>query len=523
MKKSISALILLLFAAVTCFSQSLRQSTYLQILENLASGLKLELSFSSDQVSLSDSTDFQFNLNADSCILELQEQANLKITKTETHLIIASKAPFYLNLKGKVIDAKTGELLPYANILIESAGSGTITNTEGEFDFKIYGRFAGSIIHFSFLGYETQKLEILNTDNENLLIRMNPKPYLLGDIYVLPPGTKAVDIVKKAVKNIKRNYARTTTQMEAFYRNTNYKDSAALQLIEAALLIGDKGISKPIETTKIQIQEIRKSTNYLVPLDKKQELFVKAMENAFGHKNIIYNSYNNSVRLHNADWWYQPLTNYENFIYQFAGFEWLDSVRVYKIKFIYNVLWPDGTRASESKNSESAGYIYINSKDWGILKTEGWTKFFGEHSKKFTGKQESVIGKSETVYQKINGKYYLKYKSGTTSPNGKFMIYENPDAPENEKIIKENQWAEYLLLITKVITDKKEMDKIRYREKLDRDDNLYKTRYPYNSEFWTNYNTLKQNPVEEKFIKEMEWEKSLDIQFEENSSNDAKN
>jgi hypothetical protein len=27
--------------------------------------------------------------------------------------------------------------------------------------------------------------------------------------------------------------------------------------------------------------------------------------------------------------------------------------------------------------------------------------------------------------------------------------------------------------------------------------------------------------VEEKFIKEMEWEKSLDIQFEENSSNDA--
>jgi hypothetical protein len=196
-------------------------------------------------------------------------------------LIVASKAPFYLNLKGKVIDAKTGELLPYANILIESAGSGTITNTEGEFDFKIYGRFAGSMVHFSFLGYETQKLEIPNTDNENLLIRMNPKPYLLGDIYVLPPGTQAVDIVKKAVKNIKRNYHRSTIQMEAFYRNTSFSNGKASQLIEAALLIEDKGIDNTSNSTKIELQEIRKSSNYLIPQPKKYEIF----EKFWGHKN----------------------------------------------------------------------------------------------------------------------------------------------------------------------------------------------------------------------------------------------
>jgi hypothetical protein len=62
MRKSITTLILLLFTAISCYSQSLQQTTYLQILENLASGLKLELSFSSDLVSLSDSTDFQFSL-----------------------------------------------------------------------------------------------------------------------------------------------------------------------------------------------------------------------------------------------------------------------------------------------------------------------------------------------------------------------------------------------------------------------------------------------------------------------------
>ncbi|MCG6190166.1 carboxypeptidase-like regulatory domain-containing protein [Maribellus maritimus] len=45
--------------------------------------------------------------------------------------------PAFIHLQGKVVDAETGELLPYANILIEQARTGTITNTNGEFDFKI--------------------------------------------------------------------------------------------------------------------------------------------------------------------------------------------------------------------------------------------------------------------------------------------------------------------------------------------------------------------------------------------------
>ena len=520
MKRILNLFILNVLVTSFGFTQTAQKTTFLNVLNSLAKTNNLELSYSSDLVNLNDSTEFVFSKNLDSCIVQVEKLSRLKIQINNSHLIVLP-IPKLIHLSGLVIDSNTKETLPHAHLLIKNDGAGTITNQEGKFDFKISSQMAGNEIQFSFLGYKNGSFKIPNSDIDSVIVELEPKPYTLSDIYILPKGTQAVDFVKKAVKNIKRNYHRSTIQMQAFSRITNYKDSAALQLIEAALLIEDKGISKPIETTRIQIQEIRKSTNYLVPLDKKQGLFVKAMENAFGHMNIIYNSYNNSVRLYNADWWYQPLTNYENFIYEFAGFEWLDSVRVYKIKYIYNILWPDGVRASERKTAESAGYIYINSKDWGIIKTEGWLKLFGEHSKKFTGKQESVIGKSETVYQKINGKYYLKYKSGTTSPNGKIMIYENPDAPENEKIVKENQWAEYLLLITKVITDKKEMDKIRYREKLDRDENLYKTRYPYNSEFWTNYNTLKQNPVEEKFIKEMEWEKSLDIQFEENSSNDA--
>lgn len=519
MRKSITTLILLLITVISCFSQSLQQSTYLQILENLASGLKLELSFSSDLVSLSDSTDFQFSFNVDSCILELQEQAGLKITKTETHLIVASKAPFYLNLKGKVIDAKTGELLPYANILVESAGSGTITNTEGEFDFRIQGRFAGSLVLFSFLGYETLKLEIPNTDNENLLIKMNPKPYLLGDIYVLPRGTQAVDIVKKAVKNIKRNYHRSTIQMEAFYRNTNFSNGKASQLIEAALLIEDKGIDNTYSSTKIELQEIRKSSNYLIPKPKKFEI----LEKVWGHKNFIHRCYNkNMVRFYKENWWFKPLMEYQDFKYEFEGILWLDSVKVYKIKYIWNAMLPDGKRVTERENtSEIGGYFYITVKDYAILKIEKKTWHHKNSPwNKLENNQQSKTP-SEICYQKINGKYYLKYISGVTAPNGSFGEFENDNGNLEDLIIINRQWAEEIFLVTQIQTDRKEFDKIKYREKLVSDENSYRKNYPYDAGFWKNYNVLKQNPVEEKFIKDMEWEKSLDIQFEENSSNDV--
>ncbi len=497
-----------------------QNQTYLNVIQSLASKQNLDVSYSPELVNLSEETDFSFSENTEICLAQLEKQAGIRISKTESHLIITPAPPTLIEIRGTVTDANSGETLPYAHLLLKKAGTGTITNSKGIFSFKILGRFAGDEITFSFLGYEntTFLIPFLNTDSIN--IKMTPKPYNLADVYVLPNGNEAIDIVKRAVKNIKRNYDRNTHQMEAFYRNTNYRDTTATQLIDAALLIEDKGIMHPTSTTKIELEEIRKSTNYQVPMDKKHKAAIKIMEGYFGgHRNTFYRSYGNYVRIYRDDWWYQPLTDYETFKYEFEGFEWMDSIKVYKIRFTYDALWLDGRRASESKNSDDGGFIYINSEDWAILKMEHWWKVISENNLRNFTIKENYISKNEMGYQKINGKYYLKYTSGFASPNGTSFVYKNPDAPDKEKVIKERQYAETTLLVTKVITDKKEMDRIRYREKLAKDENSYETQYPYNPEFWNNYNILKENPVEERFIREMEWEKSMDVQFEENSSN----
>ncbi len=518
MKQVLNILILNALATTLCFAQPIQKTTFFNVLTNIAKTNSLELSYSSDLVNLNDSTCFVFSMNIDSCIIQVEKLTHLKIKTNTSHLIILP-APKLIHLSGLVIDSKTKETLPHAHLLIKNTGSGTITNIEGKFDFKISSLMAGNDIQFSFLGYKNGAFAIPDMDADSIIIEMEPKPYTLNDIYVLPNGTEAVDFVKRAVKNIKRNYHRSTIQMEAFYRNTSFSNGKASQLIEAALLIEDKGIDNTSTSSKIELQEIRKSSNYLIPMPKKYEI----LENFWGHKNFIHRCYNkNMVRFYRTDWWFEPLTEYNNFKYEFEGSLWLDSVKVYKIKYIWDAMLPDGKRVTEhEKHGETGGYFFINAKDYGILKIEQFSTYAQKRNEKFD------VNKSqrpyEIAYQKINGKYYLKYISGYTSPNGSFFEFEDLSVPTKDLKIKTWQWAEEILLVTQIHTDRKEFDKIKYREKLSRDENSYKTNYPYNAEFWRNYNVLKENPIEEKFIKEMEWEKSMELQFEENASNHVEN
>lgn len=513
-----------IFVAVFCSTLQTQKRSYLDVLKSLASAENLELSYSPELVDLSETTSFKFSENTDTCLAELENHADIRISKTESHLIIVPAPPAIIELRGIVTDAQSGETLPYAHLLLKKTGSGTISNRQGIFSFKIAGKFAGEAITFSFLGYENTTMRVPYQNNDSLRVKMQAKPYTLADVYVLPNGNTAVDIVKRAVKNIKRNYHRTPAQIEMFYRNTNFRDSVASQLIEAVLLVEDKGITKPYSTTKVELKEARKSTNYLTPLSERWKKGRKIMEKMFGgHRNMFHRAVaSNMVRQYKTDWWYKPLTDYETFKYEFEGFEWMDSVKVYKIKFIYDALWTNGKRASEIKNSEDAGFIYISSEDWGILRIEKYWKLFGEKAKKWK-EPGDYLAKSEIDYQKVNGKYYVKYYKARTAPNGAFSVYENPDAPDKEKKIKERQWAEETLLVTQVTTNRKQFDKIKYREKLAKDENSYEVNYPYNAEFWKNYSVLKENPVEAHFIEEMEWEKSMDVQFEENSTNAENN
>ena len=59
----------------------------------------------------------------------------------------------YIDLKGKVVDAKSGDGISSAQLMIEGSNISTVTNSEGEFILKIPSDLLNSRITVSFLGY----------------------------------------------------------------------------------------------------------------------------------------------------------------------------------------------------------------------------------------------------------------------------------------------------------------------------------------------------------------------------------
>ncbi|MCT4589700.1 MAG: carboxypeptidase-like regulatory domain-containing protein [Carboxylicivirga sp.] len=494
-------------------------------LDSIAQLNQLELCFSEDMVNLQQTIyPPSDSLSLEVYIKQVAYESHLDIQLKGNNLIITNPNEQTILLSGKLMDLNSNESLPFAHILQRDWGTGSITNAEGGFELHVPSILCGLPLEFSCMGYADTTIVIPHQDSLNLQIVLRPKPYNLNEVLVLPNGNTAEDLVRMATKRIKRNYHRKTAQMDAFYRQTGFRDSTFVQLFEAALLIEDKGIDMPPSTSKVKIKEVRKSQNYYIPMDAKHKWAFEKMEKYFGgHQNVFYRAYSNPVRGYKVSWWYKPLTDYEDFKYEFEGAMWMDTVKVYKIKYEYDRLYISGKRASELSSSFDGGYIYINASDYGILKINRMWSFPKSHKNKDLAIRDDKMADTEYSFQKINGKYYLKYVSSLDCPQGKFTIYENPKADNKDKVIKSRQWAESILVITNVVTERQQRERIRQRELLDKHENSFETNYPYNPEFWDNYSMIKQKPLPGKAIEDLEWEKSLELQFEENSTANVEN
>ncbi|MCL3780367.1 carboxypeptidase-like regulatory domain-containing protein [Prolixibacteraceae bacterium JC049] len=511
-------LFLLVFLLIAFFSQAQTQSVR-DILEKVAKEKQLELCYSDDLVALDDSIDWpDNNWETDTIFFKLKETTGYQFQISSGNLMIVPREIRKIRLSGMIKDAKSGELLPYTNIVVGNTGMGSISNAIGYFDFKMSDDWTGKELTFSCMGYHAQKFTIPNDDEEGIIIKLEPKPYNINEIVVLPNGNEARDIVARAAKRIKRNGNRRRFQMDAFYRRVSYRDSTVKELLEAALTIKDPGINTSAANIKVNLDQYRKSTNYLIPSEERWAKAFKRMEKYFGgHRNLFYRMlYKDGVRTIKASWWYEPLEEFEDFKYQVESIEWLDTMKVYKIRYTYDRLYPSGKRASELGDDDEGGYIFVNANDYGIMRIDHWWKLGSGKNKSYNLKGV-YFSKSSCVYQKYNGKYYLKYITNLGFPDGKSWIKDDNPDKKKRKIIG-RQYNEEMLVINNIATERKKMKRIRYREWLDRTENSLETKYEYDSAFWANYNVVKLKPLPERAMNELQWEKALEDQFKENST-----
>ena len=110
----------------------------------------------------------------------------------------------FVTIKGKVIDQKTGETLPYCSIAIQNTFSGTSTNEEGEFTLVVTSLPIKLI--FSHIGYKNSVIEV--KDASSLLIELTPYVNQLMAV-TLNANTKkdriAIGYAQKAFINLKNS------------------------------------------------------------------------------------------------------------------------------------------------------------------------------------------------------------------------------------------------------------------------------------------------------------------------------
>ncbi|MEO8762013.1 MAG: DUF5686 family protein, partial [Bacteroidia bacterium] len=104
-------------------------------------------------------------------------------------------------IKGRIIDVKTNQGLPFVSLQIKNTQTGTLTDIDGKFTLDIPANINAEI-QITYLGYLPQTLVISSFQNpEKISIKLTPQAFSLQEISVHATENPAHRIIKMATKN----------------------------------------------------------------------------------------------------------------------------------------------------------------------------------------------------------------------------------------------------------------------------------------------------------------------------------
>ena len=133
-------------------------------------------------------------------------------------------------IEGVVKDKAQHGPLPYANVFLQHSGTGTATNTLGNFRLIVPRAYKGDSIVVSFIGFKTQVIP-LDDKVGSQIIYLEEQATSLQEVVV--KGYSARTLVDMAINKIPYNYRQKAYRSEGFYRVTSQKDREYIHLSEA--------------------------------------------------------------------------------------------------------------------------------------------------------------------------------------------------------------------------------------------------------------------------------------------------
>ncbi|MFK7951465.1 MAG: carboxypeptidase-like regulatory domain-containing protein [Ekhidna sp.] len=417
-------------------------------------------------------------------------------------------------ISGQVISTNDSTFLEFAHIYIKNGFIGTYTNAEGKFTLNYPDSLAQDTLVVSRIGYGNIMLPLIAQDtSRSLSIYVPESSNYLDEVVITTQKDTVAAFVKKVLRRFRKNYPTKLHYLEGFYRELSLKGDNYTRLIEASIGITENSYRKDETTTKIKIKQIRKSEDYRA-YDVKRQLWSAAMKKMMkiGFDWQDYNSIRKLLGTNIAKMDHRKILLFaqENDFIDAFDFT-ITKVSIENGNKLYHITFQTDPSTTSPLN-HYGGEIIINVDDSAIIE---WKYRGMPHPYKTMARYDFMYYKGKfafqnhIIYSKFGDKYYPTffevYKPILEASN---HVYENGR--------EEYQFDKMTFMVNQIITKKRDFDRIKKREALEDELDLYDVEHPYDAGFWVNYNILLIDPLLKPTIEDLEKEKSLDEQFESN-------
>ncbi|MCK5440971.1 MAG: carboxypeptidase-like regulatory domain-containing protein [Maribacter sp.] len=331
-------------------------------------------------------------------------------------------------IRGKLLDAKTGEPVVFATIKVKGKAKGVISNQDGGFRVPKKFKDLGDVLVISSMGYEKREIPISGLSPEHInSIRLRPGIIVLNEAVVSAKKKRplsASEIVRRSIKAIPLNYPQYPFSTIGYYRDYQIKKNDYINLNEAILEVFDKGFAHNDNTTsKISIYDYQKNNDF--PRDtmaQKPYDYLnrnKVIDNAFlpdyGGNEFTILRIHDALRNYNINsfsWVNQFDTDLlQNHKFSKEEDSFLEDEYLHTISFEY--LHPIAYKKSE-KYYRAYGKLYISKKNYAIHKMEYSLydyKTFAYSDQYENENEGSLLLDLKVEYRPNKGKMYLSYIS----------------------------------------------------------------------------------------------------------------
>jgi hypothetical protein len=263
-----------------------------------------------------------------------------------------------IKIRGKVVNAQDGSLIPFANISLIDTNKGTSTNEDGEFEIVL--AIFPSVLAVSHLAHE-KKLVYVYDDQTNLTIELEPAPRELAGITIKSKKNKNAyyQMVLKAYEKLvkaKDDYR----YGKAFYRQKSSREDRYTEIFE--IFYDTKYSSNGIQDWSVQ------EGRYAFQKDKEYDVFLY-------NKNFTLLSRMFPLLQPATDSYKIPVSSDVKKNFELSLNEIINYENRYVAIIDYKPRQTDG-------NPAPSGQIYIDFEDYSILKITG----------KFTETSLEIIG-----------------------------------------------------------------------------------------------------------------------------------